>query len=368
MNSEMQLVCKVNGCGGSFKRPSIFTKHLLDAHSITPEDYYIKYILNNEIPCCPFCSNKRAFISVNKGFKETCCSRACRNKQTGLKLRTRTETQKLESFLKRKQTNLKRYGDENYCNSSLISKKLKERSVEAKKITKEKAIKTCRKKYNVDWFSQTTDWENKVKKTNLETFGKEWFTQTEQSKSKMSLCKNDRIEAMKATNTQKYGVDSYSKTQAFVEKMKKTNRFRYGVDFTAQSCELAKNKKRKFEYKNETYDSNLEIEFVKKLEQLNIQYTYHPCCFTYFDSRKIEHRYFPDFEIEGKLYEVKGDYLLKNGKLYFPYRNGLTEDELRIIDDIYESKFKCMQEHNVVIISKKDLQETVLFSIFDKKN
>lgn len=362
----MRLVCRVDNCGESFKRESAFISHLVNVHSITPEDYYVKYILNGEIPCCPFCSNKRAFASVTKGFKQTCCSRPCRNKQTSLKLRTRTEAQKLESSLKGKQTKLLKYGDENYCNSSLISKKLKEKSPEARRIIKEKAMETFRRKYNVDWFSQTTDWKEKVKKTNLKTFGKEWPMQTEDSKRKMSL-NVDRIEAMKATNVKKYGVDSYSKTQAFVEKIKETNRFRYGVDFTAQSYELAKNKKHKFTYKNETYDSNLEIEFVKKLEQLNIQYIHHPCCFTYLDSNKKEHKYFPDFYVNGKYFEVKGDYLLKNGKLYFPYRNGLTEDELSKIDDIYDCKYKCMQEHNVVIVSKKDLQEDTLFSIFNEK-
>lgn len=364
----MHLVCKVDVCGKSFKSVPKFNEHLRNVHSITPEDYYIKFILNDEIPYCPHCNSKRTFISVYRGFKETCCSRICRNKQTSLKLRTRTEAQKMESSLKGKQTKLKRYGDENYCNSSLISKKLKEKSLEAKKIIKEKAKKTCQKKYGVDWFSQTTDWKDKVQRTNLEHFGKDWFTQTEFSKRKMKLNIAHKTEAMKATNRKKYGVDSFSKTQAFVEKMKETNRLRYGVDFTAQSYELSKNRKHKFTYKNETYDSNLEIEFVKKLEQMNIQYTYHPCCFTYLDSSKKEHRYFPDFYANGKYFEIKGDYLLKEGKLYFPYRNGLTEDELRIIDDIYDSKFRCMQEHNVIIVSKKDLQENVLFSIFDEKN
>ena len=67
------------------------------------------------------------------------------------------------------------------------------------------------------------------------------------------------------------------------------------------------------------------------------------------------HKYFPDFEINGRLYEVKGNHLLKDNKLYFPYRTGLTEAELNIIDDIYAAKDACMKENNIIVIRSSEL-------------
>jgi hypothetical protein len=67
------------------------------------------------------------------------------------------------------------------------------------------------------------------------------------------------------------------------------------------------------------------------------------------------HKYFPDFEINGKLCEVKGDHLLKDNKLYFPYRTGLSETELSVIDDVYAAKDACMKENNVIVIRSSEL-------------
>jgi hypothetical protein len=47
--------------------------------------------------------------------------------------------------------------------------------------------------------------------------------------------------------------------------------------------------------------------------------------------------------------------LLKDNKLYFPYRTGLSETELSVIDDVYAAKDACMKENNVIVIRSSEL-------------
>jgi hypothetical protein len=47
--------------------------------------------------------------------------------------------------------------------------------------------------------------------------------------------------------------------------------------------------------------------------------------------------------------------LLKDNKLYFLYRTGLSETELSVIDDVYAAKDACMKENNVIVIRSSEL-------------
>ena len=92
--------------------------------------------------------------------------------------------------------------------------------------TKNKIKKVFIEKYGVDSYSKTDEYKNKVKSTNIEKYGVDSYSKTDEYKNKV-----------KSTNIEKYGVDSYSKTDECKNKVKSTNIERYGVDNYAKTDE-----------------------------------------------------------------------------------------------------------------------------------
>ena len=103
------------------------------------------------------------------------------------------------------------------------------------------------------------------------------------------------------------------------------------------------------------FDSGAEIEVYKFCKNNKLEIKYQPRSFTYTDSLGKNHVYIPDFEIEGKLYEVKGNHLWKNGHVWFPYRNKLTEKELQQIDARDLAKTECMKVNKVKVILTSEI-------------
>ena len=58
----------------------------------------------------------------------------------------------------------------------------------------------------------------------------------------------------------------------------------------------------------------------------------------------------PDFKVENKLYEIKGDQFLKpDGTWQCPYNH--------LVDDVYEAKHQCLIKNNVNILYKEDYKK-----------
>lgn len=95
----------------------------------------------------------------------------------------------------------------------------------------------------------------KMKRTNLEKYGVDHYGKTEECREKM-----------KKTNLKKYGVDHYSKTKEYLEKTKKTHLERYGVEF-AQQSDVIKSKSKQTvnkKYGGFTFESDALKDKVKK--------------------------------------------------------------------------------------------------------
>lgn len=71
----------------------------------------------------------------------------------------------------------------------------------------------------------------------------------------------------------------------------------------------------------------------------NVIYTPN-CNFQYDDSNGRHHSYFPDFMLNGKLVEIKGNHFVgKDGSFVNPYDHSQ--------DSTYEAKRQCMIENGV---------------------
>jgi len=129
------------------------------------------------------------------------------------------------------------------------------------------------------------------------------------------------------------------------ERKRKTMMERYGVE---NPNDL--NTYQKLYYKGLRFDSSWELFVYLYLVDNNIPFEFHKKNFYIpyeVEGRKC--RYYPDFIINGKIYEVKGEqYFDENDIMINPY------DET---DKRPKYKQKCMAENNVTIIRKKDIKK-----------
>lgn len=81
MDNINELKCEI--CEESFDFQSgNFSTHL-KKHNISPKDYYVKYLLTEEERgsiFCKWCGKERMFLSIKKGFRNTCGDGECRKK------------------------------------------------------------------------------------------------------------------------------------------------------------------------------------------------------------------------------------------------------------------------------------------------
>lgn len=276
-----------------------------------------------------------------------------------------------------------KYGNKNYNGDRKIAvEKWKVKYPEIQ--TKYK--KTCQGRYNVDHYSKTDEFNKKFADACFEHFGvpHNFMIPEHRQKTEDSIIKAK--ETYKQTCIEKYGVDNYAKTEMFKERLAKIMLEHYGVDHYSKTDEFknkiaetcynkygAKSYLQSPEYRKHIHEyhakmytginydginfrSNDEMTVYKFCQDHNIEVIYEPCGFKYEYLDK-EHIYIPDFMINGKFYEVKGPHLWKDGRLYTPYRNGLTDAECEILDLRDIAKTKCIKENGVTMIFSNELNK-----------
>jgi hypothetical protein len=100
----------------------------------------------------------------------------------------------------------------------------------------EKRKNTCLDKYGVDSFTKTQSYLEKTKQTNLEKYGEDFYLQTEIKKEKT-----------KQTNLEKYGAEHHMKSSIFMEKFKENNIKIFGVDNVSKLDDVKIKKKSTFQ-------------------------------------------------------------------------------------------------------------------------
>lgn len=165
---------------------------------------------------------------------------------------------KIESYKKRKVTNLKKYGVENISKSDYAKEKKKETTLRhfgvenpfQSKEVKEKIKKINLEKYGVEHPFQSEEVQEKVKKTNLEKYGVEYSLQSKEVREKAeqtnltkygyksSFSSPEIREKIKRTNLERYGVENPGSLPEIREKVEQTNLTRYGYKDAASSHEI----------------------------------------------------------------------------------------------------------------------------------
>ena len=99
-------------------------------------------------------------------------------------------------------------------------------------------------------------------------------------------------------------------------------------------------------YDNIQFDSSWELYFYIYPADLGHKVIKEPLELFYTYEGK-EHSYYPDFEVDGQLYEIKGDMFFKDGQMINPFdksQNGL-----------FNAKYQCGLENNVIFIKESDM-------------
>ncbi len=146
----------------------------------------------------------------------------------------------------------------------------------------------------------------------------------------------------------RFGVLSPTSVDIFREKARATCLKRFGVDHFSKTREFQEMRSKKYYYDGETFDSSTELYFwiyIKYILHLDIKKC--DLTYSYFDGEK-NHTYFPDFIVENRVVEIKGDHFFdSNGVLINPYD--------RTKDYIAAAKQQCMKENNVKVVKMSDL-------------
>ena len=225
----------------------------------------------------------------------------------------------LESVkLKSKQTKFERYGDENYVNH-------------------EKFKLTCLEKYGTITPLANKECREKGKQTCLEKYGSEHFMKTDKGITKVAETKLER-----------YGDKNFNNS----EKNKETCLKRYGVEHPLQLKTFRDKCKSKYFYNEQYFDSSWELAYYIWLSDMNKTFVYHPnISFEYevIENDEIKlHKYFPDFLVENKIIEIKGDDQIKDETMI----DKIDSKKNKIAD----AKYKCMQKNNVSILLSSDIK------------
>jgi hypothetical protein len=258
------------------------------------------------------CENVFQCNDIKEKSKKTCL------KKYGTEYANQSEPVKQ----KIKDTNLKRYGVENVFQADFA---------------KEKSRKTCNERYGTDWYASTDACKERIKNTNLEKYKTEYTLQS-------SIIREKGI----ITNRRLYGTDYYTQTEEYKERARKTCLEKYGVYPYTRTIEYQKLARRKYCFNGEMFDSSWEVYFYYYCIKTNKGIIRNVQKFEYSFNGK-EYYCFPDFNVEGKLYEIKGDQFFKsNGTMQNPFNH---DDDERM-----EAKHQCLLNNGVIILRRSDIK------------
>lgn len=346
-------------------------------NNISEQLYWFVYDLKS-FPLCKTCGkNPTRFRSFREGYANWCCNKCAqldehtihkvqetqRKNNNGLLYvqtekyhsligeiaKNRSKDELLKIRRKREKTCIERFGYSDYMKipeeKERIGKLNKEKSKEYMELAKQR----CREKYGCDYTGQIRDKIEKTKKTWNEKYGGCPFQMDTNGKRVIENILN--LDFSKS-RSRKYILVETQDGQFIVH--------RKSDKFTIPDSSKVTN-----------FDSKWEIKVYVFCRKNNINVTYHPNTFFKYSFNGYEFIYEPDFLINGKLFEVKGDMFFKKVEhtgqetMQRPWKGKLSDEEYELKCKIDEEKHQCMLRNGVNVIRGKELKD--LSSYFTEK-
>ena len=319
----MKITYKCEICGETFTWANRLSIHIKQVHNETCKSYYDKFLKTDpKEGYCAGCGKPTEFLKFSHGYNKY-CSMKCKDGNI-----IRTENRR--NFYRQK------FNDDKIINNTCVPG----------------AVETMWKNYE----KRTGYSHNMLNPEVQKNWSDNYFTKTGYKhnfsnpsviKSRQKLYKektgydnpyqNPEVkENIKKIHLKNLGVEYPAQSKIVYNKMKETFRNHYGVDNPAQSPEIRSKMVSKYYYDKIYFDSSWELGYYIWLKDNNVDFEFHPNkSFNYIFENK-QHKYFPDFNINGLIIEIKSDHLLK--KMY-------KENTLD------NAKYNCMKENNVVILN-----------------
>ena len=269
---------------------------------------------------------KRNFFDDSECLCKKCLTEKTNMAKYGVSYKQRLESEKEKAVLR----NTEMYGCKSYTMTDDF---------------KHKSRNTCLERYGVGYnlqrpevhaagvaASQSSDVLKKRASTVMEKYGVRNIIESYSVKDKIKRSFLDR-----------YNVDSYMKTEEFRRKAVESMIGIYGVGYYNQTSESHSKRKTVIEYNGEKFDSVPEYDFYVKCLNDNRRVVRHPVRLSYIYGGK-EHFYFPDFEVDGELVEIKGRHF------YDPYSGKWTNPFNPDDAPRQAAKYDCAVMNNVKII------------------
>lgn len=294
--------CKI--CGYECSRHACFSCHVKLKHNLTSKDYFDTYIEPYDHKC-PFCDKERKF--ARGWYQKTCGDKVCNFKQN-------------------KATCLEKYG----CEYAIGAKQ-----------TREKICKTVKERYGVENIFSDKNVIERLKQNRTP------------EKIKQAVIKG------KQTKLALHGDENYNN----VEKYKSTCIEKYGVENFSQTNEWAKRIRKKIRVDGLSFDSKDELAVWEFCKSHGLKCECQPEPIKYVDELGKPHTYHPDFKIENRYVEVKGDHFFKDDEYITPFTKGASDEEIEKIKIRDRAKYHCMIENDVIIILSSQIKnlEKILY-------
>ena len=172
------------------------------------------------------------------------------------------------------------------------------------------------------------------------------------------------------TNIERYGHKSSFQNEGVRRKQRETCFNTYGVEYYSQSEEYHKKAHKPYvnpKYPDMTFGSSWEFKVYDFLMENHIDFEYQPAISLPYEYNGTHHTYHPDFLINGKVYEVKGDNFFKinestgQEEMFCPYRyKDWPDEKYDWMCGLYEAKHQCMLANDVVILRSTDIKNIFL--------
>jgi len=237
-------------------------------HYRSDDEAWFCLLHNIEPYKCEICGKLAKFTGSTKskilGYNTTCenCSPNLAPNKLQVyheSINKRTNEERKQILEKRKQTNLEKYGDENYA--LFGSKSFKD---------------NLKKKYGYEYNTQIPEIKEKIKQTNLEKYGVTCNLSLLNRVSKQKYIgkiKGNKIrEKIKENSLKKYGYDSPNQCPEIIQKQKESLKEHYGSLQNAYKHKYEKNKKTKLEkYGYENYHNKEQMSKTLLERHLNFE-------------------------------------------------------------------------------------------------
>ena len=319
----------------------------------------VYWVLNglNDFPIyvCPVCGNEyyldRVNVCLSDGYSKLLNSPGCNGSCI-----------KKNPIVKKKceDTCIARYGKRYYLNNERAVKTLKERYGDNIGSVIQKRRDTCIKLYGTPNGGNIESANEKRRQTNLRKRGVEYSSQDESVKKKKE-----------ETYMRNLGVRNPLLSDK-VNKMRRKRWILYWNDDGFYEYVKTSNKlsdENKYDH-NMKFDSTWEIKVFMFCFKNNIQCQYQPDVSFNYECHGKQYTYHPDFIINDKIYEVKGNQFFKMNEdkvevMINPYaKKNHTEEEYKKACEISEAKHQCMLSHNVIILRESDIKNLELDTFF----